>query len=126
MINYTNYFVAGIDISSKSSVVTILSPNGEIYGKKLTITNNLSGFKKSHDILVKIYSEHNIKTKIFMESTGFYFSKCGYECFVINPIKTKNFAKQSIRKVKNDKIDSLRIAQLAQSPTFLKMTFFQA
>ena len=50
MINHTNYFVAGIDISSKSSVVTILSPNGEIYGKKLTITNNLSGFKKLHDI----------------------------------------------------------------------------
>lgn len=131
MINHTNYFVAGIDISSKSSVATILSPNGEIYGKKLTITNNLSGFKKLHDILVKIYSEHNIKTKIFMESTGLYhillfnyFSKCGYECFVINPIKTKNFAKQSIRKVKNDKIDSLRIAQLAQSPTFINDSIF--
>jgi len=60
-----------------------------------------------------------------MESTGLYhiplynyFSKNDYKCYVINPIHTKNFAKQSIRKVKNDKVDSLRIAQLAQSPMF--------
>ncbi|MBQ6631507.1 MAG: transposase, partial [Romboutsia sp.] len=50
--------------------------------------------------------------------------KSNYNCYIINPIHTKNFAKQSIRKVKNDKVDSLRIAQLAQSPMFsTKSTF---
>ncbi|EKQ50985.1 MAG: hypothetical protein A370_05267 [Clostridium sp. Maddingley MBC34-26] len=37
-----------------------------------------------------------------------YFSKNDYKCYIINPIHTKNFAKQSIRKVKNDKVNSLR------------------
>ena len=66
-----------------------------------------------------------------MESTGLYhiplynyFSKNSYKCYIINPIHTKNFAKQSIRKVKNDKVDSLRIAQLAQSPMFSTESVF--
>lgn len=126
MNKFTFTFVVGIDVSSKTSVVTILSPKGDIYGKKLTITNNLIGFKKLKNILDDIHTTFSIKPNIFMESTGLYhiliynyFSKCGFNCYVINPIKTKNFSKQSIRKVKTDKIDSLRIAQLAQSPTFV-------
>ncbi|WP_428868864.1 IS110 family transposase, partial [Clostridium sediminicola] len=109
----------------KSSVVTILQPGGEQYGKKLKITNDLTGFNKLLFILNGICSNFSIKPKIFMESTGLYhillynyFSKSDFKCYILNPIHTKNFAKQSIRKVKNDKIDSLRIAQLAQSPTF--------
>lgn len=126
MNKFTFTFVVGIDVSSKTSVVTILSPKGDIYGKKLTITNNLIGFKKLKNILDDISTTFSQKPNIFMESTGLYhiliynyFSKCGFNCYVINPIKTKNFAKQSIRKVKTDKVDSLRIAQLAQSPTFV-------
>jgi len=126
MNEFTFTFVVGIDVSSKSSVVSILSPGGEAYGKKFTITNNLTGFKKLQGILDDITNNFSLKPNIFMESTGLYhillynyFSKCGFNCYVINPIKTKNFAKQSIRKVKTDKVDSLRIAQLAQSPTFV-------
>lgn len=119
-------FIVGIDVSSKSSVVSILKPSGELYDKKLTITNDLIGFKKLESILNDITSKFHNKPDIYMESTGLYhillhnyFSKNGFNCFIINPIKTKNFAKQSIRKVKTDKVDSLRIAQLAQSPTFV-------
>lgn len=126
MNKFTFTFVVGIDVSSKTSVISILNPGGEAYGKNLTITNNLVGFKKLQNILNDIINKFSIKPDIFMESTGLYhillynyFSKCGFNCYVINPIKTKNFAKQSIRKVKTDKVDSLRIAQLAQSPTFV-------
>ena len=126
MNKFTFTFVVGIDISSKTSLISILKPGGEAYGKKLTITNNLAGFKKLHKILDDINYKFCVKPNIFMESTGLYhillynyFSKCGFNCYVINPIKTKNFAKQSIRKVKTDKVDSLRIAQLSQSPTFV-------
>lgn len=125
MSKFTFKFVVGIDVSSKSSVVSILDSQGESYGKKMTITNDLTGFKKLHQILDGITLKFYEKPYIFMESTGLYhimlynyFSKCGFNCYVINPIKTKNFAKQSIRKIKTDKVDSLRIAQLAQSPTF--------
>ena len=126
MNKFTFTFVVGIDVSSKTSVISILSPGGEAYGKKLTITNNLTGFKKLRSILDDIFNKFAIKPNIFMESTGLYhillynyFAKCGFNCYVINPIKTNNFAKQSIRKVKTDKVDSLRIAQLSQSPTFV-------
>lgn len=44
MNNLINNFVVGIDVSSKSSVITILMPGGETYGKKLNITNDLKGF----------------------------------------------------------------------------------
>lgn len=131
MNNFLNDFVVGVDVSSKSSVITILMPGGETYGKKISITNDLTGFNKLLLILNDISENFSKVPKIFMESTGLYhlpilnyFSKNNFECYVINPIYTKNFAKQSIRKVKNDKVDSLRIAQLAQSPTFSNESFF--
>lgn len=125
MNNFINNFVVGIDVSSKFSVITILMPGGETYGKKFNITNDLKGFTKLLTTLKEIEKEFLKRPEIFMESTGIYhlpifnyFNKNNYRCYIINPIHTKNFAKQSIRKVKTDKIDSLRIAQLAQSPMF--------
>lgn len=126
MNKFINNFVVGIDVSSKSIVISILMPGGDSYKKNLTVNNDLKGFKKLLIILNEINEKYKSNPKIFMESTGLYhisllnyFIKNNFECYVINPIQTKNFAKQSIRKVKNDKIDSLRIAQLAQSPSFI-------
>ena len=131
MNNFINNFVVGVDISSKSSVITILMPGGESYGKKLNITNDLKGFTELLITLKKVEKQFSKRPEIFMESTGLYhiplynyFSKNSYKCYIINPIHTKNFAKQSIRKVKNDKVDSLRIAQLAQSPMFSTESVF--
>lgn len=80
---------------------------------------------KNISTLKDIEKQFSKRAEIFMESTELYhiplynyFSKSNYNFYIINPIHTKNFAKQSIRKVKNDKVDSLRIAQLAQSPMF--------
>ena len=131
MNNFINDFVIGVDVSSKSSVITILMPGGETYGKKFSITNDLKGFSKLESSLKDIEKQFSKRAEIFMESTGLYhiplynyFSKNNYNCYIINPIHTKNFAKQSIRKVKNDKVDSLRIAQLAQSPIFSTNSIF--
>lgn len=131
MNNFINDFVVGVDVSSKSSVITILMPGGEAYGKKLSITNDLKGFTKLQTTLKDIEKQFSKRPEIFMESTGLYhiplynyFSKSNYNYYIINPIHTKNFAKQSIRKVKNDKVDSLRIAQLAQSPMFSTQSTF--
>ena len=54
MSNFFNDFVVGIDVSSKSSVITILMPGGEAYGKKISITNDLKGFDKHLLILTDI------------------------------------------------------------------------
>ena len=45
MNNFINDFVVGVDVSSKSSVITILMPGGETYGKKFSITNDLKALK---------------------------------------------------------------------------------
>ena len=125
MNTFINDFAVGIDVASKSSVITILMPGGKPYGKSFSITNDLKGFTQLLTTLQEIQKKFSKDPRIFMESTGLYhlclynyFTKNNYECYIINPIQTKNFAKQSIRKVKNDKVDSLRIAQLAQSPMF--------
>lgn len=44
MNNFINDFVVGVDVSLKSSVITILMPGGETYGKRFSITNDLKGF----------------------------------------------------------------------------------
>lgn len=131
MNNFINDFVVGVDIYSKSSVITILMPGGETYGKKFSITNDLKGFSKLETTLQDIEKQFSKRAKIFMESNGLYhiplynyFSKSNYNCYIINPIHTKNFAKQSIRKVKKHKVDSFRIAQLAQSPMFSTQSAF--
>ena len=54
MNNFINNFVVGVDISSKSSVITILMPGGESYGKKLNITNDLKGFTELLITLKKV------------------------------------------------------------------------
>ena len=106
MNNLINSFVVGIAVYSKSSVITILMPGGENYGKKLNIINDLKGFTKLLNTLKEIEKIFSKRPELFMESTGLYhillynyFMKNNYKCYAINPIKTKNFAKQSIRKV---------------------------
>ena len=102
MNNFINNFVVGVDISSKSSVITILMPGGESYGKKLNITNDLKGFTELLITLKKVEKQFSKRPEIFMESTGLYhiplynyFSKNSYKCYIINPIHTKNFVLQS-------------------------------
>lgn len=72
MNNFINNFVVGIDVSSKSSVITILMPGGETYGKKFNITNDLKGFTKLLTTLKEIEKEFSKRPEIFMESTGIY------------------------------------------------------
>lgn len=60
-----------------------------------------------------------MKARIFLESTGIYhfplfcyLKESGFEVFVLNPLITDCTKNSGIRKVKNDKIDSLRIAKI--------------
>ncbi|UYZ38296.1 IS110 family transposase [Clostridium beijerinckii] len=71
MSNFFNDFVVGIDVSSKSSVITILMPGGEAYGKKINITNDLKGFDKLLLILTDI-------TENFQKSLRFLWNLLDY------------------------------------------------
>lgn len=64
-----------------------------------------------------------MKSRTFLESTGIYhfplfcyLMESGFEAFVINPLITHSIKDFGIRKVKNDKLDSIGIAKLDLKP----------
>jgi len=120
----SNYFynpVIGIDVSADFSYAAILAPNGDIYKKSFKIKHDLNGFNHLVNEIKKVEEEFNMKTAIFMESTGVYhlslfhyLNKNFDNTFVINPLITKSNKNGDIRKVKNDKKDALTIATIGK------------
>ncbi len=113
--------VVGIDVSADFSYVAILAPNGDVYKKSFKIKHDLNGFNHLVSEIKKVEEEFNMKTGIFMESTGVYhlslfhyLNKYFDNTFVINPLITKSNKNGGIRKVKNDKKDALSIATIGK------------
>lgn len=112
-------FCLGIDIGKYHHQATLINDEQQIVGQSIRFDNSLSGFAS----LLRMIKEHLPKSaliKVGMEATGHYFwhlkdylLKSGFkDLYVFNPIMTQRLAKTRIRKVKNDRIDSLLIAQL--------------
>ncbi|WP_039652637.1 IS110 family transposase [Clostridium tyrobutyricum] len=110
----------GIDVSADFSVAAILSPDGEVHRKPFKINHNRNGFDYLVDQIKKAEKEFNMKTAIFMESTGvyhltlFHFLKDTFETCILNPLITNCNKNVDIRKVKNDKKDALTIAKIGK------------
>jgi len=110
----------GIDVSADFSVVAILAPDGEVHRKPFKIMHNRNGFDYLVDQIKKAEEEFNMKTAIFMESTGvyhltlFHFLKDTFETCILNPLITNCNKNVDIRKVKNDKKDALTIANIGK------------
>lgn len=120
----SNYFyspVVGIDVSADFSIVAILAPNGDVYKKSFKVVHDADGFNHLVREIEKVEKEFNMKTGIFMESTGvyhlslFHFLKnYNLEAYVINPLVTNCNKNSDIRKVKNDKKDAVSIAKIGK------------
>lgn len=113
--------VVGIDVAANFSIATALKPNGDIYKKNLRIEHTLCGFNKLLTFLQKIEEEFGDSPKVFCESTGIYhltllhfLVKNQVDIHVINPLITNSNKNSNIRKVKNDKLDSLSIAKICK------------
>ena len=106
----------GIDIAKQNHYASIVNANtGEVIEKPFLVTNNSNGFEF---LLSKLKQFDKNDILIGLESTAhygnnliFYFHQKGYKIGLINPIQTATLRKSNIRKVKNDKVDSLLIAQ---------------
>lgn len=121
MSNFYNKPTVGIDVSADFSYVAILAPNGDTYRKSFKIKHDVSGFNYLFKEIKKVEEEFNMKTGIFMESTGvyhlslFHFLNKNFDnTFVINPLVTNCNKNVDIRKVKNDKKDALSIAKIGK------------
>ena len=111
----------GIDVSADFSMVAILAPNGDIFRKPFKIRHDVDGFNHLLKEIKKVEEEFNMKSAIFMESTGvyhlslFHFLKSHQlEAYIINPLITNSNKNKDIRKVKNDKKDALSIAKIGK------------
>lgn len=110
-------FYLGIDVGKFSSVATLIDDNGSIIDKSLKFTNSTDGANSLLE-LINSYILDSSNLAIAMESTGHYWlsifsflAEKDFSISIINPIQIKSFRKSfTIRKVKNDFVDSILIA----------------
>lgn len=115
-------FHVGIDIAKRKHCMSVIGDGGEVIVKGFMFANTTEGFKHMLEALATNGVACN-NAKVCMESTGHYgralkghFELYGFEVNEINPILTANWRKtQSVRKVKNDAVDAVAIAQWARA-----------
>ena len=106
----------GIDIAKTNHYASIVNySTGEVIEKPFLVTNSKAGFEL---LFSKIKSFVKSEILIGLESTAhygnnliFYFYEKSFKIGVINPIQTATLRKTRIRKVKNDKVDSMLICE---------------
>ena len=103
----------GIDVSKGKSMVAIIRPFGEMVTKPFEITHTNSDITSLVDLINSFEGE----SRIVMEHTGRYYEVLAHQLseanlFVstINPKLIKDFDNDSLRKVKSDKADAVKIA----------------
>jgi len=103
----------GIDVSKKKLDVGIL---GEAK-RHISFKNSIEGIT---DLIDHLKEESVGRSPVVLESTGNFhllsatlLRESGFRVHVINPLITKRYEKSSIRGSKTDKIDCLRLAEIA-------------
>ncbi len=104
----------GIDVSKGKSMVAILRPYGEIISTPFEVKHTSSDI----NALIKQIKSVEGESRIVMEHTGRYYEVLAHQLsqanlFVstINPKLIKDFDNDSLRKVKSDKADAVKIAR---------------
>jgi len=118
------YLSVGIDVGSVFSFLSIVNPQGIAVGKPFKIHHHdVSSLEKAVGLIKKAEELYSMESRTFLESTGCYhfplfcyLIESGFRVFVINPLTTHSIKNMGIRKVKNDKVDSLAIARLGLTP----------
>lgn len=105
----------GIDVSKGKSTISILSVEGEVIEEPFEINHDLSNLDLLNEKLSAFLKED---LKIVLEQTGTYHLPIltylldkGYCVIAENPLKIKKYLDRNLRKAKNDKKDSLKLAE---------------
>lgn len=113
-------FFIGIDIAKRSHQAAVTDISGNVIVKPFNFKNSSVGFTKFLSVVESNAIEKNDCT-IGLESTGhywyplyFFLTENGFDVKVFNPIQTAAFREITIRKVKNDNLDSLLIADFTR------------
>ena len=103
----------GIDVSKGKSMVAVLRPFGEVVATPYEVSHTDADLKTLVDFLKSLPGE----TKVVMEYTGKYYhpiakilSEAGIFVSVVNALLIYRYGNNSIRKVKTDRLDAIKIA----------------
>lgn len=104
----------GIDVSKGKSMVTVARPFGEVLSKPFEIRHTSSELRELANYLKSLDGE----TRVIMEHTGRYYEPvaqllhdAGIFVSAVNPKLIKDYGNNSLRRVKTDKADSMKIAR---------------
>lgn len=108
----------GIDVSKGKSMVAVRRPGGEVVLAPFQVKHNAAELSR----LVKTLRDAGGDIRIVMEHTGMYWrpialalKEAGFFVSIVNAMLIHNFSDNSLRKVKTDKADSMKIANYALS-----------
>jgi transposase len=108
----------GIDVSKGKSTVAVRRPGGEVVLTPFLVEHDAAGLSS----LVKTLRSVGGNIRIVMEHTGMYWrlialvlKEAGFFISVVNAMLIHDFSDNSLRKVKTDKADSMKIANYALS-----------
>lgn len=113
-------FYIGIDIAKRSHQAAVTDISGNIIVKPFNFKNTAAGFTQFLSVL-KTNSVSKDNCVIGLESTGhywyplyFFLVEQKFSVKVFNPIQTAAFREITIRKAKNDNLDSIMIADFTR------------
>ena len=111
---------AGIDVSSRKSTVAVLRPFGEVVKVPFDVTHSAEGLAE----LARQLKALDGKTRVVMEHTGRYYEsiakvlhEAGLYVSAVNPLLIRECGGNSLRRVKTDKADAMKIARYALAAT---------
>ena len=106
----------GIDVSKGKSTIAVMRPFGEVVASPYDVGHTESELKELARFLKSLPGE----TRVLMEYTGRYYEpiarylhEAGIFVSVVNAILAHDYSGNSLRKVKTDKIDAVKIANMA-------------
>ena len=108
-------FAVGVDVSNGRSTVAVLGARRTVVAKPYEVPHTADGFA---ELAARLHAL-NGDVRIIMEHTGRYYEsfamsmyRAGFFVSAINPLAIKDYHEGiSVRKVKTDKADALKIAQ---------------
>ena len=117
-MKYEIITAVGIDVSKGKSTVAVRRPGGEVVLTPFQVNHDAAGLSS----LVKTLQDVGGNIRVVMEHTGMYWrpialalKEAGFFVSVVNAMLIHDFSDNSLRKVKTDKADSMKIANYALS-----------
>jgi len=103
----------GIDVSKGKSTVAAIGEGKKVLQKPFDVSHNKTNLAELTEFIKKFDD-----VRVVMEHTGVYYqvvaetlSKAGINVSVVNPVLICGYGDNSLRKVKTDKKDSMKIAR---------------